>query len=241
MVCKKHIVIFGFLLLCFQMRAQSLKPINKLTRQPITDTIRLQSADNGGWVGAESLDLYIILENKNTKTLEVGVRKIQHEYIQNDVEHTICFANQCYDSATYESPFHAFIAAGSSDSSFVAHYLFDNRYHIRGINHIAYQFYDVNNTNDQTTVEVIYNTVIATGMSESLQNQIQVSPNPAHESLYISGLSAQKQMVKIYNMMGEIIYSQLTQQEATHISMMNFPKGVYTLVIGNSCKKIVLQ
>jgi hypothetical protein len=160
--------------------AQNLQLINIGNQADITGaTIEIQSQDNHGWVGYESLDLSVKVINISGGQLEIGSKKIEHDTLQNDVQHTFCFGGLCYPPAVFISPQNVILSSGSSDSSFIAHYLFDNRVHVRGVNHVSYIFYDVNNPNDSFAVNVIYNTVV-NGIDNPINNHVTVStfPNP---------------------------------------------------------------
>ncbi|MDZ4758698.1 MAG: T9SS type A sorting domain-containing protein [Bacteroidota bacterium] len=222
--------------------AQSLKLRNLATGQIITDTVIIQSTDNGGWVGAESLDLAIIVENVGLGLIEVGARKIEYEQLQSNVQHTICFAGQCYDVSTFESTFHAAIAKGSNDSSFLAHYLFDNKVHVRGINHIAYVFYDVNNPNDSSVVQVIYNTVVVLGVTQEIAKySIVAYPNPAKDILYLSGMQIGKESIIMFDILGNKVYQTNTDETAMSVPLSALAKGVYILSVGGQVSRVVVE
>ncbi len=240
---NRKLYILVFLFAAFQcLQAQSLRVKNFANHLVINDTVYIQSQPNGGWVGAESLDIRLIVENISNKTIEVGARKIEHEQLQKDVQHTICFAGQCYDTNTFESMFHATMPAGTGDSSFTAHYMFDNQVHIRGINHIAYEFYDVYNQSDSVVVNVVYNTVVALGMNDYQQTLLNVFPIPAKEQICVSGLANTKAKILLYNLEGKQLYNSTTNGDAIYIiPATDFAKGMYLLEVGGIRRKVVVE
>lgn len=183
---KYKSIIFLFVIIFHCAEGQSLRIYNLSDQSEITDsTLMLQSPDNNGWVGFESLDLYVKVVNTGFSNLEIGAKKIENDSLQPDVQHTICFAGTCYAPSVFISPNHITLLPGESDSGFVAHYLFDNRIHVRGLNNVTYVFYDVNNPSDSVFVNVIYNTVTITGIDEvSGSNSEVISfPNPVNQNV----------------------------------------------------------
>jgi len=239
----RKLYIFVFLFAAFQcLQAQSLRVKNFANHQLIKDTVYIQSTDNGGWVGAESLDIRLIVENMGMTTIEVGARKIEHEKLQSDVEHTICFAGQCYDTGTFESTFHLTMSTGTSDSLFTGHYLFDNKVHIRGINHISYLFYDVNNPSDSIVVNVIYNTVVALGVKDYNKILLNVFPIPAKEQISLSGLPPQKTTVILYDLQGRKIYYAQTNGEVLYtIPVSGFANGMYVMDVDGQMMRVLVE
>ncbi len=238
---KLYILVF-LLAAVHGLDAQSLRVKNFANHQVINDTVYIQSTDNGGWVGAESLGIRIIVENIGMTTIEVGARKIELEKLQKDVQHTICFAGQCYDTGTYESPFHLTMPTGTSDSGFTAHYLFDNKVHIRGINHITYEFYDVNNPSDSVVVNVVYNTVVALGVIDYNISKLNIFPVPAKEQIGISGLPSQKTNIILYDLQGRKIYTTQTNGEVLYtIPISGFAKGMYVIDMDGQMVRVLVD
>ena len=217
-------------------------------------TITLQSTDNNGWVGFESLDLAIQVNNLSSSTMEIGVRKIEHDTLQPDVQHTICFAGACYATNVFVSPNHVFLSPGASDSGFIAHYLFDNRVHIRGVNHVEYLFYDVNNPNVSVSVNVVYNTVVSTGIDEQSKLNLigQLFPNPADKFISlefgnsISDFSGyQFQIANAYGSIADVNKTS-TNGGAVSFTTTDLPAGIYFLSVKKNgtvikCTKFILS
>lgn len=242
MFSKKFIILVSFVAALQCLQAQSLRVKNFANHQVIKDTVYIQSTDNGGWVGAESLDIRLIIENISSNTLEVGARKIEHEKLQADVEHTICFAGQCYDTGTFESTSHLTMSTGTSDSLFTGHYLFDNKVHVRGINHIAYEFYDVNNPSDSIVVNVVYNTVVALGVKDYDKTLLNAFPIPAKEQINISGLPPQKTTVILYDLQGRKIYHAQTNGEVLYtIPVFGFANGMYVMDVDGQMVRVLVE
>lgn len=182
-------LVFCFLIVSNTIQAQSFQLIDLSNQTIVTGaTIMLQSPNNQGWIGYESLNLYVKVINTSTNTISIGVKKIEQDTLQTDVQHTICFAGNCYPTSTFISPYFSTVNSGYSDSSFSGHYLFDNTVHIRGINHVSYVFYDSINPNDSVVLNVIYNTNMqAQGILEPhIDALIQLGPNPANDWVRIT-------------------------------------------------------
>lgn len=178
--------IIVLITLTIKVNGQSLKIYDLSNHTEITDSIiSIQSTDNHGWIGFESLDLYVQVENISPSTIETGAKKIEIDPLQPDVLHSICFGGACYSPSVFDSPNHVTLQMSQSDSGFVAHYLFDNRVHVRGQTNVIYVFYDVANPNDSVFVNVIYNTQIATGIETANNNSSSVTfyPNPADNKI----------------------------------------------------------
>ncbi len=198
------------------LRSQSLKLWDVNTHKDITnDSIVIQSKYNNGWVGYESLDLIVAVENTSNKIIETGAKKMEFDAFQADVSHVFCFAGGCFFTSVFVSPLHVSIAPGKSDTSFIAHYMFDNSIHIRGINHVAYVFYDVANPNDSAIVYVTYNSNISNmGIKEANSNLNAFSlpyPNPANNFVILKRNLFMDRPIKISvrNILGEEIESAL--------------------------------
>ncbi len=180
---QKKCLILLMLSLAGTVNGQSLRIINTSTNADVSnDSIVIQSSPNGGFQGYESLDLGIKVINTASNAIEIGAMKIEEDSLQPDVQHTICFANNCYPATTFVSPSHVYLDPGASDSGFLAHYLFDNRVHIRGVNHVSYVFYNVNLPTDLISVHVTYNTIAPTAIQTvAAENELRPYPNPASD------------------------------------------------------------
>lgn len=229
------------------MQAQNLSLTDMSNQADITGaSITIRSTDNNGWVGFESLDLAVKVSNTSAGTMEIGARKIELDTLQSDVQHTICFAGACYATTVFVSPNHLMLPPGASDSGFIAHYLFDNRVHIRGINHVEYMFYNVNNPVEAVTVNVTYNTVVNTGIDEqnNTNSGILLFPNPANELITLafddasSGVSDLQ--LKITGAMGDLVnvMKQFTNEKTIALETKNLPAGIYFLSVQNNGKTI---
>jgi hypothetical protein len=246
-------VLVQILVFSFNADAQNLKLKEVSTGKDITgDTIILQSKYTT-YKGVETLDLPLIVENTSSSAIEVGARKIEYEKLQKDVEHTMCFAGFCYDTSTYVSPFHVNLKAGSSDTSFTAHYLFDNKVHIRCVNHIAYVFYDVKNPSDSAIVYVNYNTVAKVGVKEEASKNNLISdpyPNPSKDLISFNRNHAKGTItLKITNLLGEVqtVIEFPSNENVISINTSSMQSGIYYFTfyesneLINSKKIIVLH
>lgn len=202
----KRFIFLWFLAICMigEATSQSYKIINKLNRSDITNaSITIQAEDPKDWKGAESIDLYVIVENKSNKSIQLGAKKIEPQALSSEIDHTFCFAGNCYNKNTFVSPINATLLAGKSDSSFLAHFLYDNTIHTRGIYTVKYVFFDTLNLSDSVFVEVKYNSVFKTSALST--------PNimPPYEWInntlkFMDGMSHN---IELFNSCGTSVYS----------------------------------
>lgn len=190
------------------------------------------------WVGYESLDLFLVIENKTNATIETGAKKMELDSLQPDVMHTICFAGNCYSTDVFVSPMHAFIRPGSNDSSFIAHFLFDNRVHTRGVNHVAYFFYDVAHPADSAGVFVTYNSVaIGNAVKEKSTPGVleALFPNPANDKVKLPFPGR----FELYNNLGEKIepFSGTFFSAEPSVDLSSIPNGIYYYVLVDGLNK----
>ena len=212
--------------------AQNLRIYNPGNYADVTGaTIMVQSPDNHGYVGFESLDVAIKVVNTSAGSIVVGAKKIEEDTLQPDVQHTICFGGACYPTTTFVSYNHVTLATGTSDSGFIAHYLFDNTVHVRGINHVSYVFYDVANPSDSVVVHVIYNTIMNTAVGQLTHNYIalQVFPNPANEQLTFMHNSTSGGQLLLTNAFGQTVaaIAVATGDKQFSCNALNLPAGMY--------------
>jgi hypothetical protein len=102
-------------------------------------------------------------------------------------------------------------------------------------------------TSSLTQVIVVDDCSIPTGIAKnSLEDVLAVYPNPVHDQMTIHLPAAtEAHSVKITNILGSVIYSEVTAKENLNISMANQAKGVYFLTVESKSekvtKKIVLE
>ena len=222
-----------FLIITSTSLAQSLRIIDVSNNVDITNaTIMKQSGDNHGWVGFESLDLGIKVINTTTGTLVVGSKKIEHDILQPDVQHTFCFAGSCFPASTFVSPNHQSLSAGMADSQFLAHYLFNNTVHVRGINHVSYVFYDVNNPSDSVVVHVTYNTVMNVGIMEQQPAvaALSIFPNPANGVVtFLYAAAHADAVIEVRDVSGSVVAATVLHKNEKQVIMHTdqFATGMY--------------
>ncbi|MEI6506922.1 MAG: T9SS type A sorting domain-containing protein [Bacteroidota bacterium] len=234
----KHLSFFvSFVLLYSIVGAQNLRVRELFSGKDLTgDTITIQSRYTT-WVGAESLDLYLVIENKSNNVIETGAKKMELDSLQKDVMHTFCFAGNCFPTGTYISPSHAFISGGSTDSSFIAHYLFDNTVHVRGINHVAYVFYNTNSPTDSAVIYVTYNSVVSnTGINaiHSSNQTLNIFPNPASTqiSFTIDESFNNKWSISIINLIGKTVFAEtINNPHEIKIPVKELNSGLYFIKV----------
>ena len=100
-----------------------------------------------------------------------------------------------------------------------------------GINEFAHNFQNIFG---------ISTSISSANNSEKLLN---VFPDPASDFLHInlSGQFSSATDIRIYNTLGEIVFSKIVVQKNETINISNFPKGFYFLQIENYRQKIILN
>lgn len=85
--------------------------------------------------------------------------------------------------------------------------------------------------------------MIATGIGEEFNANLEMHPNPASDVLHITGINGQSE-VNIFNVFGEEVYRQ-SHHSTTVINVSSFAKGTYVVKIstseGDSYKKLVIK
>ena len=89
-------------------------------------------------------------------------------------------------------------------------------------------------TNDMTLVAFF-----ATGVGENDQANLRVYPNPAKESIFISGIDANTQ-IEIYNSLGELV-KVLSVNENQEINIRDLAAGLYMVHFGNATLRFVKE
>ncbi|MCX6352088.1 MAG: T9SS type A sorting domain-containing protein [Bacteroidetes bacterium] len=219
------------MLLNFGLQAQSLKIQEWHQAKDITgDTVNLLFYDNSfhGW---QSLNIEIFLTNKSNKQIVVGAKKIEYNKISK-ASHTFCFAFNCYDEKTYISPNYDTLKAGASDSSFSAHFLFQDSVHPASIYRTAYVFYDVANPTDSSIVYVNYDSRRIIGIIENSGGDFFFSnpfPTPSNGTSTIRYQCNKNFTMAMINTLGQTVFCGAHKLgsgeiiiDATHLQ-----KGIY--------------
>jgi PKD repeat protein len=90
---------------------------------------------------------------------------------------------------------------------------------------------------------IVFNHLTATSDENSWQNQIGVSPNPAHDHLIITLNDIRATGFSLQNALGQTIITEIiNEQTSTQVDIASLPAGIYTLTIntekGNVTKKV---
>lgn len=215
---------------------QSLKLLDKSGKDITGDTLMVvfNPGTEHGWT---ELSIAIYIKNTSNGLLSIGSKKTEFN-IQPDEYHSFCFAGFCFDSSTFISPFNSDVKSGELDSSFSGHYRFDDLLHIPNECLVAYTFFNTNNTADSAIVYVIYNTKIhPVGLqkfAEPIKNSVLVWPSPNTNILnirydLIPVNIDNKPIIQIINSLGEIIVSQILENNKGLISFETntWKEGIY--------------
>jgi hypothetical protein len=132
---------------------------------------------------------HIYVTNNNTSTLSVLVKKVEN-YLETDMQCSICWAGNCYPPNVFVSPNAEDLAPGETNTEGFSGDLFIDNNAV-GISSVSYVFFDENNPSDSVMVIVNY-IVSSTNSSFGLSNDdgplenngsLIVNGNPDDESL----------------------------------------------------------
>ena len=70
---------------------------------------------------------------------------------------------------------------------------------------------------------------------------INIYPNPARESLQISGIPSQVKWLKVYNSFGQLIIAEPVSDTRMTLDLSSLPQGLYLLSDGISTLKFIRQ
>ncbi|MCF6358600.1 MAG: right-handed parallel beta-helix repeat-containing protein, partial [Draconibacterium sp.] len=77
--------------------------------------------------------------------------------------------------------------------------------------------------------------------SPTLKNSLTFYPNPTTGIIYISGLSAEDDLLNIYNLSGIKVISEVVNSTHSEIDLQNLPQGIYLLQCRHSSNRVVLR
>jgi hypothetical protein len=91
----------------------------------------------------------------------------------------------------------------------------------------------------------VYESVI-TSLDEmdktTTQYQLNIYPNPAYKELIVSYLGSNILIkIELRNVYGQLVYTSVSYEKEHHISVTDFPSGVYLIQIGEESFKVVIQ
>ena len=112
--------------------------------------------------GSGQYNTHLYVTNNSSSTLSVLVKKIEN-YLEGDMQISICWAGNCYPPNVYVSPNSEEMVAGETNTAGFSGDLFINDE--VGISSVSYVFFDENNPSDSVMVIVNY---IVTSTSSSL-------------------------------------------------------------------------
>ncbi len=195
---------------------------------------------------------YLNVKNVGSTTLSVLCKKVQFSMLDS-TEITMCWGGSCYPANVFVSPNPSVIAAGETNTEFIAHYTQVAYSHFKpGESVVRWTFFDRANMNDSVGVTVKY-TSFPLGVEESNAHRATLSaayPNPADKSASInySVPSGSRGTIIIRNLVGTTIQ---TEQPFTgagkmtiNTSSLNDGLYFYSLVLDgkiSQTKKLVVK
>jgi len=76
----------------------------------------------------------------------------------------------------------------------------------------------------------------------STQHQLNIYPNPASKELIVSSLGSNIPIkIELRNMYGQQVYTSVSSEKEHHISVTDFPSGIYLIQIGKESFKVIIQ
>jgi hypothetical protein len=100
---------------------------------------------------------------------------------------------------------------------------------------------DVSNPNGCIVTDSICITVdICTGITESVNTQPLIYPNPANEQLIIQSTDSQPVVIDVFDTRGRILISQRVSG-TTKIDISGFDAGIYLIRVGTSVQRVVIE
>lgn len=133
------------------------------TGRPVAGTTLAIEWKGGAAEEMVTLEKKVVVANKGTKDLSVGVKKVEYGALQADVQHSICYAGVCFLPEVYVSPLFQVVPAGKTDkdleTAFKGSYSFAPPAHRGAVDRVAYVFFDEHNPSDSAVVYVTYSTL----------------------------------------------------------------------------------
>ena len=98
--------------------------------------------------------------------------------------------------------------------------------------------------NPNTAASPLTVEVLLTGIEKPMDNSLNVYSNPSSGIFKIVIKDVSDQIIKIYDLNGKLVYSNLIKNNTTEVDLQSLPKGIYLLkvIVGNkiSTKPIIL-
>lgn len=91
-------------------------------------------------------------------------------------------------------------------------------------------------------IDSYYQGACVTNNINALQGkQFTIYPNPSNGQINIEGIYKET-TIGLYNLLGNLVHSQIAEAYATVLNLQNLPRGFYLLTIGNEfCQKIRIE
>jgi len=87
----------------------------------------------------------------------------------------------------------------------------------------------------------------STGLKTSENTAVGIYPNPGNGKITITLPENGQKEIKVYSLLGSLVYSQLTDQTSLKLDLSNLNKGIYSLRIVNlnnqntTTKKLIIK
>lgn len=82
---------------------------------------------------------------------------------------------------------------------------------------------------------------VTNSLITGLSNPLKIYPNPSNGQINIEGIDKETS-IGLYNLLGNLVYSQFAEAYASVLNLQNLPKGFYLMTIGNEfCQKIRIE
>ncbi len=83
---------------------------------------------------------------------------------------------------------------------------------------------------------------VQTALSEvSSSNVLEIFPNPVSQTLYINSSSQKDETVEVYNVLGKLIFSDVTENGKAMINTSQLASGIYVVRVGSEIRKAIKE
>lgn len=206
--------------------------------EPIEETMLVVGNVNDGEIIA-----YLIVTNNTSQSMDVKVRRERISMIEG-TSSQFCWGESCYPPFVEESTEFLTIGPGEStlEEEFSGHYLPSGHY---GDSFIEYEFFNVNNENENVKVIVQFAATI-TDIKTNDEDIVKVFPNPVVNILNIQANNVRQ--IELYDLTGKLVLDVINENPMNSLNTINcenFKPGMYFLIIRSNtnvnCSKVLIN
>ncbi|MBI5217993.1 MAG: T9SS type A sorting domain-containing protein [Bacteroidia bacterium] len=221
------LLIVVFLMAGNLCKSQSLQILDKATGAVISGTtVTLYGAPD-----AETSAAFNV-KNNSGASLNVKVRRIYISLISGSTS-VLCWGISCYPPYVSVSGSAQPIAAGATDTSFIAHF---NPHDSIGTSTVIYSFFNTSNPADSVYITVKYNIAINNVPTVPANSNYISNPYPSPANSFVSFnymlKNNSKGVIAIYNILGEVVKQfEIYNSGTAKISTYELKQGIYIYTV----------